>query len=772
MNTIRKFGTAPVFFTAISTILGAIMFLRFGYAVGHTGFAGALLIVLMGHMVTIPTAMAIAEIATNQKVEGGGEYFIISRSFGLIIGGAIGISLFMSQAISVAFYIIAFAQAFDPVLAWLNENWNLGLHDKRIITIPATLGLGVLIVTKGAELGLKALYGIVAILFLSLVMFFLGDPIEPVVDGTSQLFATVDDPDSLIMVFAICFPAFTGMTAGVGLSGDLRDPRKAIPIGTLSATLCGMVIYFFIAYKLAVSASPQDLATDQLIMSRIALWGPIIPIGLAAATLSSAVGSNLVAPRTLQALAQDDLLPWSGISKWLAKGAGKRNEPVNAALVTAVIAIVFAALGDVDFVAQVISMFFMVTYGSICLISFLEHFAADPSYRPTFRSRWYISLFGAVLCAWLMFKMNALYALLAVVVMLGLYVVISKQNPDKRGLSSIAQGVIFQLSRRLQVFLQKSTKNEEVGWRPAIVCLSEATFQRLGVFDMLRWLSHRYSFGTYIHFEQGYLSRKSHQDAQVIHQRMVGITNVSGSNVFVDTIISPSFTTAVSQIIQIPGISGHENNMILLEFEKRTMEGVDKIVDNFQLISSTGFDLAVLGTSSRGYGYRKQIHVWIAPADIENASLMILIAYILIGHPEWRHGEIRIFSVLSERKIDAEQARLVKLIQAGRLPIAEKNVLLIPQQEGVSRRALIAQHSQDADLVVVGFRGKAVKKEREAIFQGYDEVGNVLFVNTLSERELVDNEEEEPAQASPAPITLTKPVTPPVSDSPPTPQKP
>ncbi|MCB1043458.1 MAG: amino acid permease [Acidobacteria bacterium] len=751
MEKVQKFGTAPVFFTAISTILGAIMFLRFGYAVGHTGFAGTLLIILLGHLVTVPTAMAIAEIATNQRVEGGGEYFIISRSFGLIIGGAIGISLFMSQAISVAFYIIAFAQAFDPVFEWVNTTWGLGLHDKRIITIPATIGLGVLIVTKGAELGLKALYGIVAILFVSIIMFFFGHAIPGAEGDVSNLLATVEEPHSLIVVFAICFPAFTGMTAGVGLSGDLRDPRKSIPFGTLAATLSGMLIYVLIAYKLATSASPEALAGDQLIMSRIALWGPIIPLGLAAATLSSAVGSNLVAPRTLQALAQDDLLPWGGISKWLGKGVGPRHEPVNAAIVTAVIALVFAALGDVDFVAQVISMFFMVTYGSICMISFLEHFAADPSYRPTFRSRWYISLFGALICVWLMFQMSVLYASLAILFMLGLYLVISSHNPDKRGLSSIAQGVIFQLSRRLQVFLQKSAKQEEAGWRPAIVSLSDATFSRLGLFDMLRWMSHRYGFGTYIHFEQGYLSRQTNDEAGSIQTRMVDIANISDSNVYVDTIVSPSFTTAISQIVQLPGISGHDNNMVLLEFDKRTLDGAHQIVDNFQLISSTGFDVVVLGSSDRGFGYKHHIHVWLTPADFENASLMILIAYILIGHPEWRHGEIRIFSTLPAQKIDAEKERLVNLIRAGRLPIAENNVILIPQQPGVTRRALVSEHSRDADLIILGFRGKAIKREREELFKGYEEVGNVLFVNTSTELELVESEAEHLDESIPTP---------------------
>ena len=111
------------------------------------------------------------------------------------------------------------------------------------------------------------------------------------------------------------------MTAGVGLSGDLRDPRRAIPLGTLSATLCGMIVYVFVSLKLAFSAAPEDLVGNQLIMASIAIWGPITPIGLACATLSSALGSILVSPRTLQAIAGDGMFPASGINHWLAKFA-------------------------------------------------------------------------------------------------------------------------------------------------------------------------------------------------------------------------------------------------------------------------------------------------------------------------------------------------------------------------------------------------------------------------------------------------------------------
>lgn len=168
------FSTLPVFMTTVSTILGAILFLRFGYAVGHVGFWGVISIIVLGHLVTLPTAFAVAEIATNQKVEGGGAYYIISRSFGLNLGAAIGLALYLSQAISVSFYVIAFSEAFDPVLEFLHSQFGFSIMDKRIISIPMMIILAIIMVTKGANIGVKFLYVIVGILFLSIFMFFIG----------------------------------------------------------------------------------------------------------------------------------------------------------------------------------------------------------------------------------------------------------------------------------------------------------------------------------------------------------------------------------------------------------------------------------------------------------------------------------------------------------------------------------------------------------------------------------------------------------------------
>src|SRR6056297_3973043 len=179
VNKSAKFGTMPVFLTALSTILGAVLFLRFGWAVGQIGFYGTIGIIVLGHLITIPTALAVAEIATNQRVLGGGAYYIISRSFGFNIGGAIGLTLFASQAVSVAFYVIAFGEAFEPVLQSIHANFGF-LIPKRVVALATMAILSTLILRRGANLGMKALYVVVAILFTAIALFLFGEPVDGV----------------------------------------------------------------------------------------------------------------------------------------------------------------------------------------------------------------------------------------------------------------------------------------------------------------------------------------------------------------------------------------------------------------------------------------------------------------------------------------------------------------------------------------------------------------------------------------------------------------
>lgn len=732
----RKFGTVPVFFTAISTILGAILFLRFGFAVGTLGFWGVILIILLGHLVTIPTALAISEIATNKRVEGGGEYFIISRSFGLNIGGTIGIALFFSQAISVAFYVIAFTEAFEYLFHLLADSYGIVLP-RQVVSIPVMIGLGVMIVMKGANMGVKALYYVVGILFISLVLFFIGKTEYSSTAEFSLASAELRNPEKFFIVFAIIFPAFTGMTAGVGLSGDLKKPSRSIPMGTTLATLAGMVIYLFVVYKLAVSVSPADMLEHQLIMAKIAVGGMIIiPLGLAASTFSSALGSVMVAPRTLQALALDKTFPSQKINSWLATTTSNDNEPKNASLVTSAIALIFVALGNVNVVASIISMFFMVTYGSLCLISFLNHFGSSPSYRPSFKSRWYISLTGFVVSVWVMFKISTPYAILSLAFISLTYLYISNYRQHLKGLSSIFINTLFQLNRNLQVLIQKkSSQQESTEWRPSAICISKDSFERDKAFCLLSWVSRKYGFGTYLHHINGYYSKATVNQARAELSKLLQQYGEE-NHVYIDTLISPSYTSAIAQAIQIPGIAGMENNMIIFEFDKENYSNLDDITDNFSLVNSGDFDICILGSSSKPMHFKNGIHVWIDSMDTHNANLMILLSFIILGHTDWRKGHIKIFQKCRKEEYEETRKKTEELVNNARLPITMNNIKIVIQDPEVSSKSLINDRSQDAGLTLIGIREERVKRYREELFKGYDLLGTVLFVYSKFEKNI------------------------------------
>ncbi len=731
----RKFGTAPVFFTAISTILGAILFLRFGFAVGTLGFWGVIMIILLGHLVTIPTALAISEIATNKRVEGGGEYFIISRSFGLNIGATIGIALYLSQAISVAFYVIAFTEAFEFGFNYVAENYGLILP-RQVVSLPVMLVLAVIIIIKGANLGVKALYFVVAILAVSLVMFFLGQTGYAEESTFNLASAELRNPQDFFVVFAIIFPAFTGMTAGVGLSGDLKRPSVSIPIGTSLATVSGMVIYFFVVYKLAQSVPVEELLEHQLIMARIAVGGAIvIPLGLAASTISSALGSVMVAPRTLQALALDKAFPSKSINNWLGKGRAGDNEPVNASLITSLIAFVFVALGDVNAVATIISMFFMVTYGSLCLISFLNHFGASPSYRPSFKSRWYISFTGFVVAVWVMFKISTGYTLLSFTLISLIYLYVDHYHKSRKGFASIFANALFQLNRNLQVMIQKKqTKKVYKEWRPSAICISKDSFKRDKAFRLLNWISYKYGFGTYLHHIVGYYSKTTAEQARQEHKKLLDHVNNIENHVYIDTLISPSNTSAIAQAIQIPGIAGMENNMVIFEYDKENPLNLTEIIDNFALVNSGDFDICIMASSQREITFKKGIHIWINSLDTENANLMIFLGFIISGHPDWKKGQIQIFNICQPGEVEKTKEAMNELVQSGRLPISGKNIRLLQQDQDVSSKSIINEHSANAGLTLIGIRAERVKKKKEELFEGYDELGTILFVHSKDQK--------------------------------------
>ncbi len=732
------FGTAPVFLTSICTILGAILFLRFGYAVGHVGLWGSLAIIALGHLVTIPTVLAVSEIATNRRVAGGGAYYIVSRSFGPTIGGTIGITLYLSQAISIAFYMVAFAEALQPLYEWVAATYEFKL-DARWVSLTGTLLLIALMLTKGADMGIWALWGVNAILAISIGAFFLGEAPADIRPEGLNITARIEGGDSFGTVFAICFPAFTGMIAGLGLSGDLKNPQRSIPLGTIGATIVGMVIYALVAVKLAQSAIPEALAADQFVMTKIAVWGPAIYIGLGAAALSSALGSVLVAPRTLQMIGRDNVLPFSRLNRLMEKGVGQTQEPVYATCVSGAIAIVFVVAGGVDFIARILTMFFIVTYGVLCAVSFLEHFAGNPSYRPTFHSRWYLSLVGTVMCGLMMIQINVLYAFISIFLMLAIYLGLRHTHRGQRDLTAIFQGTMFQLTRWLQITLQKNRViSSEGGWRPSIIAVTQFGERRLGHFDLLRWICHRHGFGHFIQFFHGNYSFPDEIDARVHVDELIQRTEISRAGIFVDTLICPTFQLAIAQTLQMPGISGLPNNSILLEFDQDNPDEINAVGQGARLAANSMFNVLILRSTKYRFGYRSSIHVWVTEDNLGNAPMMLLLAYIIVGHPEWRRAEIQLFACFDSQDAEREADRLSAWMREGRLPISAQNVTSVSCSNGEALEEEVTHHSSQADLVIAGVTGENL--EPEAVTQTlrrYAGANDVLFVHSI-ERIAID----------------------------------
>jgi len=407
-----RFGTfTGVFTPTVLTVLGLILFLRTGWVVGHAGLVGALLIIALANLISFFTGLSLSSVATNMHVGTGGTYYMISRTFGLEIGGAIGIPLYLSQAISVAFYIIGFTEAFTAVFPGF---------DPTILSTALALAFG-FIAFVGADFVLRLQFVILAILALAILSFFAGSWGEWV---SPQLFATSSSSAATFWkAFAIFFPAVTGIAVGVGMSGDLRDPAKSIPRGTLSAIGITCFVYLASAAWLASHASTAELSTDNMIMYKIARWPVLVLLGVWASTLSSALGSVLAAPRTLQALSYDRVVP-----KLAGAQLGSATEPRFAVLITTFIAIAVIFTGNLDFVAPIITMFFLNTYGMLNLTAGIEGLVGNPSFRPQFKVHWSLALLGAAGCYGAMFLINATATVVAILVSYGVYILLQHRS--------------------------------------------------------------------------------------------------------------------------------------------------------------------------------------------------------------------------------------------------------------------------------------------------------------------------------------------------------
>ncbi|MCF7676097.1 MAG: amino acid permease, partial [Akkermansiaceae bacterium] len=548
-----KFGTfGGVFTPSTLTILGVIMFLRFGQVVGESGILNACLIVLCAKLITTLTGLSISAIATNTRVKGGGAYYLISRSLGVEFGGSIGVVFYLAQASSVALYVIGFTEAF------LNLFPGAGWSPLMVASlVNAVVFICVFI---GAGWTIKVQYGILAILALSLVSFFVGAiPDVSMANLEANMGSAFPAGSGFFVMFALFFPAVTGIMAGVNMSGDLKNPAQSIPWGTLAAIGLTAVIYLAMAVLLGGSRPREVMLSNSFVVLEIARWPLLIHAGIFAATLSSALGSMMGAPRILQAFAKDDIFPHL---RYFAQGSGSANEPRRATMVTCLIAQAGICVGDLNAIAPIITMFFMVTYGTINLACFYESFTRNPSYRPAFRlSHWSTALLGAVGCVAVMLLMDPLWAVVGILLIVGLQWQIRRKE-IRAAWGDVKSGVAFEKARKALLRLEEERYHPK-NWRPIVLGLSGGAWRRNHLAEFGGWLTAgRGILGLAQvivgNFQEDIEKRRQEEDKLRKHIAREGL------EAFPAVVVDETLLGGINTLLQCYGIGGIRPNTVIL----------------------------------------------------------------------------------------------------------------------------------------------------------------------------------------------------------------
>ncbi|EFA05305.2 bumetanide-sensitive sodium-(potassium)-chloride cotransporter [Tribolium castaneum] len=608
-----KFGWIQgVLMRCLLNIWGVMLFLRLSWVVAQAGVGEAILLILTTTVVTSITALSMSAISTNGVIKGGGTYYMISRSLGPEFGGSIGLIFALANAVACAMYVVGFCESLNALLT-THQLFIIdgSVQDVRIIGT-LTIVVLTLIVVIGMEWEAKAQIGLLVILLAAIFDFFVGSFIGPtkqesIDKGFVGFNLTVLRenfyPDyrksqgvnhNFFTVFAVFFPAATGILAGANISGDLKDPQKSIPKGTLLAILITTLSYILMAFicgftvlrdatgPLTTTSVTLNLTNETLtnvttinvtipptgpfkyglhndfqVVELVAWFGPIIYAGCFAATLSSALASLVSAPKVFQALCKDKLYP--GI-EWFAKGYGKNNEPMRGYVLTFIIAVGFILIGELNVIAPLISNFFLAAYTLINFSTFHASLAKPVGWRPTFKyyNMW-LSLAGSILCVLVMFLISWWTALVTFAAVLALYLIVSVRKPDVNW-GSTTQAQIYK--NALQAVQQLNAVEEHVkNYRPQILVLSGMPSARPALVDFAYLITKNQS-----------LLVCGHINTSRLHQRVRNVLNYKANcwlrahklRAFYMQVDGQNFEDGCTSLLKACGIGKLRPNILLM----------------------------------------------------------------------------------------------------------------------------------------------------------------------------------------------------------------
>ena len=677
----NQFGTfGGVFTPSILTILGVIMYLRLAWVVGHAGLLVALGIVLVAHVISVTTGLSISSIATDKRVGAGGPYYIVSRSLGLPIGGTLGLALFLGFSFSISFYAIGFSESFLRYFA-LGLDPATGaptLNAIRLCSTAAVVGL-VIITFISTALAIKTQYLILGLIVLSLVSIGFGEPgVAPVITG-----ATTPEAPPLGVLFAVFFPAVTGFTAGVNMSGDLRDPSRSIPLGTMAAIAVGFVVYVALTIFLALRVPTAALVGNPEILLDIAFSRRAVVGGIWGATLSSALGSILSAPRILQALASDGIGP-----KALARGYGKTSEPRNALVLAFLIALAGIAVGDLNAIAGVVSMVFIATYGFLNLSCAIESWAS-PDFRPEFRIPKSVSVIGAVTAVIIMIQMDFVAMLGSMLAMSAAFVYL-KRRQLTLDTGDAWEGFWSSLVRQGLERLSH-TRTHARNWRPNVLLFSEpATPARSGIEALSAELvSGR---GILTHVALCPPERENERNATSGDQ-----ADPEGS--FLRQVTTDDPVSVILATAQHHGYPGLAPNTVVLDalLPRRHPERAAALIRD---LAHQEMNVLLVRPDPSPREERPRVDIWWSPTR-GNLTLSIALVRFLSTTPRWQDAWFRFLLVLDET-VDSDAARLgvEQRLETARVKGTVETLVAGLQGRGFTDWVL--HESPEATLVLMG----------------------------------------------------------------------
>ena len=689
-----KFGTfLGVYLPSLLTILGLVMYLRFGWVVGNVGLGMTFLIVLMASSITFITGLSASAIATNIQVGVGGEYFLISRSLGLEPGGAIGIPLYLCRTLSVTFYSFGLAEA---ILILWPESWGV-LPSYSIQLFAATVIILVTILSgRSAALVLKAQVPIMILVVLSILALIIGISLKGFrAPEWTPTYRTA--PEGFWYVFAVFFPAVTGFAAGIGMSGDLKNPRKSIPRGTIGAVLSGGIVYIIIPLFLSVAAAltVEELADPDAgvsIWTRVAFMGSLfIYPAVWGAILSSAFGSILGGPRVLQALSMDGLAP-----KFLSK-LSKTGQPAVATWVSGGIALLAVALGELNTVAKFASVLFLTLYVAINLSATIETLVNEPSYRPQVKVPWYVSLIGALGAIVVMYLISPVACLLAFLLEGALLVFLFTRSLEQQW-GDVAAGFWLKLAR-LSLLKVSTRKIHKRNWRPMMLLFVNEINSRVQLVKLATALGQNYgvvSIAKLLFKRDNPTLEDKQQAIKTMNQKL----EAHGIRAFCEANIVDDLHSGILFVAKAHGIAGLKTNTIVFGWSEED-QGKINTLNIIRRLSNSGKNILLVKLHPETEIAFNKIDIWWG-GQARNGDLMLLCAYLLKLNPKSSKAQITIRSVVNS---ETEQRQMTQTIEE-LLPQARIRASVQIQVKTQNSKFVdtLHQESKEADLVLLGLK--------------------------------------------------------------------